>query len=313
MLGCVMQLQSIPNPLGLLWLKRRVQGCGCMRTQVIQHHYDLVRIRKMHIDQLLHTLCPIDRSALVSHLDVPPVVQRREEQEQIADAVTLERTLEALRLARLNREWRDHLDMLLFVALIEADERTFGIERPRVDIKHIFHRGDEGGIGFGWDLPLLLQPRLKFVFFSVRRTVSGAILSTTPSATSLSASKTNVQRSAPSGGAPQARATSWASCAPSSLRRDGPAHFLRYSAASRPAVTKARRTRSTVGTLTDTASAIAASLQAGASGAVSALSRMRAWVWEWAEALPLRIRASRVWRCSVVSSTRYFLFNVGLL
>ena len=41
-----------------------------------------------------------------------------------------------------------------------------------VDLQHVLHRTDELGVGLRRDAPLLLQPRLEFVFFSVRRTVS---------------------------------------------------------------------------------------------------------------------------------------------
>ncbi len=41
-----------------------------------------------------------------------------------------------------------------------------------VDAQHILHMVDKLGIVLGRNAPLLLQPRLEFVFFRSRRTVS---------------------------------------------------------------------------------------------------------------------------------------------
>src|SRR5205823_5025373 len=93
-----------------------------------------------------------------------------------------------------------------------------GVVGPGIDVQHILHRRHEAGVGLGRQHPLLLQPRLDLVFFSVRQTVAGSIAPTTSSSTSLSASSFMVQRAWPSGGGPQATAASRASWAPSSLR-----------------------------------------------------------------------------------------------
>src|SRR5215216_4281223 len=103
---------------------------------------------------------------------------------------------------------------MLLITLIKADHRPPGIERPGIHVQDIFHLRDEGGIGFGRDFPFDFQPRLEFVFLSVRRTVSRAIESTNFNSTSLTASSANVQRSAPCGGGEHVIATNWASATP---------------------------------------------------------------------------------------------------
>lgn len=57
-----------------------------MRVQVIQHHADQYRVRKVDVHQIFHTLCKVQRRALLSDLDVSPASERLEEQEQIATA-----------------------------------------------------------------------------------------------------------------------------------------------------------------------------------------------------------------------------------
>ena len=105
-------------------------------------------------------------------------------------------------------------------------------------------RGHELGAHLG-DAPLLLPPRLEFVFFSTCLTVSREMESVNSSFTASSASNRKVQRVCPSGTALQATATRWASCFPSSLRRcPGRGRSLR--ARCNPPSTKRWRTRPTV-------------------------------------------------------------------
>src|SRR5262249_33505346 len=185
--------------------------------------------------------------------------------------------IEALRLPRRRRDRLHHLADQLLAGLVQGDQRPLLVVGSVVDLQHVLHRTDELGVGLGRDAPLLPQPRLDLVFLSTRRTVSSEIVSTTSSSTSRSASSFIVHAVRPCGGAEQARAISRASPRPSSFGcRAGRSRGLRPRAASRPCSTKRWRTRSTVATLTSTASAMRWSSQAGPPGAASALSRMRA-------------------------------------
>ena len=97
----------------------------------------------------------------------------------------------------------------VFTGLDETDQRVSRIDRPGVEVEHIFHVQHKLGIRRRRNTPFLLQPRLKFVFLSTCRTVSCEILSTYGSSTSLSANKRNVQRAWPTGGVLHVRATRW--------------------------------------------------------------------------------------------------------
>ena len=105
------------------------------------------------------------------------------------------------------------LDQLLG-PFVEADHGTLGVIRSLVDIQRVFHVAHELGVGVGRDDPLLAKPRLEFVFFSVRRTVSSLIADTISSSTSLSANNFNVHFARPSGASPQANEINRASAAP---------------------------------------------------------------------------------------------------
>src|SRR4029453_5021157 len=178
---------------------------------------------------------------------------------------------------------------------------------------HILHPPDELGVMLGRDAPALDAPGLQPVCFKACRTVSYDTVSTTSSSTSRWASSRNVHRVRPSGGALQARATRWASCSPSSLRRYARSGRLRNTAAPNPAVAYAWRTRATLVGWTSRASAITASVQPGPASLWSALSRMRAWARVLAEATPCPIRVRSQARSGSGRTTTYRLRMLGLL
>ena len=65
---------------------------------------------------------------------------------------------------------------------------------PLMDLQHIFHIGYERRVLLRGDYPILLDVRLKFVFFKVRAIVLGLAAGTMSSSTTLPANNFNVQR-----------------------------------------------------------------------------------------------------------------------
>src|ERR1700732_3774606 len=127
--------------------------------------------------------------------------------------------------------------------------------RPLIDLQHILHGRHEAGVGLRRDHPLLLEVRLKFVFFSVRPIVLSLARSTMFSSTTASSSNCNVHRLRPLGGGEQARAISFASEAPSKMRGLAEAgECLRTRTASKPSSTSCWRGRATVSVLVSRAS-----------------------------------------------------------
>jgi hypothetical protein len=97
----------------------------------------------------------------------------------------------AMRARRLNRYpgFLEQLDRLL----VHAQDGMLRIVGFRIGFKDFFHAGHELAILLWRNHPVLDLPLRHAVFFSVLRTVSGLIESTTSKATSSSASSCNVQ------------------------------------------------------------------------------------------------------------------------
>src|SRR5512132_1005746 len=313
MLGGGVEFELVGQPLGLGGSERLVQRGGCVGVEVVLDQHDPLGVRVVDVDEVLDAVGPVDAGAPVADAHVPPAGQRLADQEQVAGAVALVLVVGPCRPARGDRDRRVDLPEQLAAGLVQAHLRPAGVVRAGVDAKHVLHAPHEVGVMLGWDAPALDAPRLQPVCFKACRTVSYEMLSTTSSSTSRSASSRNVHRWRPSGGALHARATRWASCSPSSLRRYSRAGVLRKTAAPRPAVTYTWRTRATVVGWTSNASAITASVQPGPASPWSALSKMRAWVRALAEATPCPIRVRSRARSWSDRATTYRLRMLGLL
>src|SRR5512132_2922520 len=294
-LGCVVQLQPVGQPLGLRRRERRVQRRRRVGVEVVLDQHDHVGVGIVHIDQLPDAVRPVDPGPPLAHRHMPPATQRLAHQEHVAHP--LPHVLVILACWPAGRGWqrRSHLGQQLPAGLVQTHLRAAWVIGPGVDLQHVLHPPAEFGVLLGWDAPALGQPRLEPVCFKTCRTVSRERSSTTSSSTSRPASSRNVHRLRPSGGALHANATKRASCSPSSLRRYSRAGGLRCTAASSPAVTYCWRTRATVAGWTSNASAITRSVQPGPASPWLALSRMRAWVSARAGAAPWPIS---VWSCA---------------
>src|SRR5215213_2899298 len=293
MLGGVMDLQLLQQPPCLRRREGLVQRRRLVRVQVVHHQHDLLRLRVPFVHQQANGFREIDGRAPLRDAHVPLPGQRLAHHEQVRRPLPLVFVVGPRRPAWGGRHRHARLGDQLLAGLVQADLRSLGVAGPLVDLQHVLHLAHEVRALLGRDHPLLLAPRLEVVFLSVVRTHSGLMAPTTSSATSRSAKSFKVQRSRPSGGGLHAKATRRASCAPSSLRYCRPVGRWRCRAASRPSSTNAWRTRWTVDRPTSTASAILASGQPGPLSAWSALSRMRAWAWVVAAALPARNSACR--------------------
>src|SRR5258707_1338376 len=210
--------------------------------------------------------------------------------------------------SRLRGDRRARLDDQLLRGFVEAHERTLRIVRPLIDLQHVFHVGHKGRAGVRRDHPLLLAMRFENVFFSVRPIVLLLARSTMCSSTTFSSSRRRLQRAKPSGAGERVSAINFASAAPSKIRgRAELGLYLRLNTASNPSSTSWRLVRSIVGILVSSAAAIRLSLQPSPSSDTSAFSRMRAFVSNCAERLPLRINSSSWARSSALNRTTYFL------
>ena len=192
-------------------------------------------------------------------------------------------------MSRFGGDRRARVDDQLLRGFVEAHERALRIVRSLIDFQDVFHGGDKRRVGVGRNHPLLLAVRLENVFFSVRPIVLSLARSTICSSTTFSSSRRRLHLAKPSGTGESVSAISFASAAPSKIRRRAEFElYLRANTASNPSSTSWRLVRSTVAMLVSSAAAIRLSLQPSPASDMSAFNRMRAFVSSWAERLPLQ-------------------------
>src|SRR5271154_3845966 len=279
-----------------------------MRAQIVLDQHDFFGVGKMLVGEFLQHLRVIGGGVAVGDLDATPPLQRRKDHEQVGDAVALVFVIVPGRLPRLGGDRRARLYDQLLGSFVQTHERTIGIARLLVGFQHVFHGGEEAGVGVRRDHPLPIAVRFERVFFNVRPIVLSLAFSTMFNSTTFSSSRRRLQRANPSGAGEQVRAINLASDARSKIR--GRAEFglyLRFSVASRPSSTSCRRIRPTLLMLVSNALAITLSLQPSPTSDTSAFRSMRALVSDCAGLLPAWTIPSSCSRSHALSLTTYFL------
>src|SRR5699024_9261935 len=278
-----------------------------VRVQVIPYQDDLLRVWVVVIKQRLDLFGQVDGGFRWAHRNLAPAAQGFGEHEMGDTAQALVFIVDAPGLSGLHRQWSACFADQLGGLLVETDHRSQGIVRALIHRQHIFHGGDKRRILLGWNHPILTAVRFEFVFLSARITVGAEMESTISKATNSSASRRSVQRAWPAGGSLQAICSKRAWPSPSRIGvRDERACRLRSKAASKPWVTKRRRTLYTVCWAHEKAEAVWAAGHFGPSA--SDFSRILACLILYAAALPvLTIWVSRS-RSSGVNRTMYRLF-----
>src|SRR5208283_28396 len=292
--------------------KGRVERGGRVRAQIVLDQPDLVGVGKMHVGQFLEHLRVIGGGVAVGDLDAAPALQRRENHEYIGHAVSLVFVIVPDGSSGSGRNRSARLDDQLLGGFIQTDEGAIGIARLLVSIQHVFHGGDEAGVGVRRDHPLPIAVGLEDVFFRVLPIVLSLAFSTMFNSTTFSSSRRKLQCANPSGAGEQVRAINFTSAAPSKIR--GRAEFglyLRVSAAAIPSSTSRRRVRPILLMLVSNAAEIALSLQPSPASDTSAFSSMRAFVSDCAGCLPAQIIASSCSRSFALSFTTYFLTEIS--
>src|SRR5699024_12598070 len=92
--------------------------------------------------------------------------------EPTGDSTTLELGVVSGRLTGADRQRYTGFANQLAWCFVHAVHRIGCIVGPPIHVEYVFHSRDELAIGFRWDYPTDLSPRLDFVFFRTRRTVS---------------------------------------------------------------------------------------------------------------------------------------------
>src|SRR5271166_2363292 len=120
----------------------------------------------MHVGWAFEDFRVVDGGVAICHFDMAPALQRREDHEEIGDAVALIFVVVSRGLSRLGWDRRTGLGNQLLGGLVQAHQRTGGISRLLVGFQHVFHGGDEARAGFGRDHPLPIAVRLERVFLA---------------------------------------------------------------------------------------------------------------------------------------------------
>ena len=80
-LGRVVDLQLVSQPLGFIRCEGLVEGAGCGRVQVIQDQDDLLGVEIAHLDQVFDLLGPVVSRPLLRHARPAHILQRLRDQE----------------------------------------------------------------------------------------------------------------------------------------------------------------------------------------------------------------------------------------
>ena len=139
---------------------------------------DLFGVGKMHVGQFLEHLCVIGGGVAVGDLDAAPALERRENHEYIGHAVSLVFVIVPDDSSGSRRNRSARLDDQLLGGFIQTDEGAIGIARLLVSFQHIFHGGDEAGVGVRRNHPLPIAVGLEDVFFRVLPIVLSLAFST---------------------------------------------------------------------------------------------------------------------------------------
>src|SRR5207237_1033996 len=156
------------------WLKGFIESRGRMGIEVILHDTNIFRPRIDLINQPADAVGVVDLAAMLRHLDMAPAPGGVDEEQQVGRAQPLILVIDVLCLPWFHRLWGPHLRLRGHQLFVKAD---FGVARVvllDVSVQHILHGRDELR-SYGWDAPLLVLPRLEFVFLSNWRMVSGEI------------------------------------------------------------------------------------------------------------------------------------------
>ena len=245
MLRRVPKLEPLSHPQGLLRCTGFLPRCGAVRVPVVHDPYDLLagdRILRAFPEELR----PVPRRASVSDVHRTPGFVGRERQEEMGRTVSLVFVVDDFWRPGPHGAGKAGFLRRLPAGLIPADPNLVFGNLPRIRVPHLLPRRHERRVAARGKAPVRFQPRLDLLFFRILRTVSFEMLSTISLSIRRPARSFRVPRTPPSGGEEPARATRFASFAPSRSFGRRFSGSRRRRAASRPSRTQRLRRRSTV-------------------------------------------------------------------
>ena len=159
----VMELQALGDASCFGWLEGIVQRAQLVSVEVVQHQPYRLCVRVCLVNQPPHLMSEVHSSAPLGHLDMPPASFRLTEHEQVSSAVSLVLVVISFHPTRLGADGRSLIDHQLLGRLVETDHGMVRVVVCVVQVQHVLHPSHELPAHLG-DAPLLLLPRLEFVF-----------------------------------------------------------------------------------------------------------------------------------------------------
>jgi hypothetical protein len=198
-LGGRMDRSWIGNALGLSGGKGfRKRGLS-VRMPMVHHPAHLFHVRSMVLNQFVDNVRPIHCCPRRSDCGIPLPRSGCKSHKHVRRPVSVIRGILAQRLPRLRRERRTHFAHQRGRHCISTPLGTRRSRRLFIDLSDCFHGTDAGRRLLWGETPCLLLPRLKGMFFTVRRTVSWDTVATISTSTIVSARLRQVHRAWPSG------------------------------------------------------------------------------------------------------------------
>lgn len=132
----------------------------------------------MNVNQIPHRQSEVDACSMFGDFEMTPPQKGLEENEQIACPIAFILVIIPHRHCWRHGDRNASFTNQLIGSFIKIYHWTLGIKRFSIEIQNIFHAPDEIGT-YLRETPLFSLPRLGFVFFNRRRTVSREIASHT--------------------------------------------------------------------------------------------------------------------------------------
>src|SRR6266849_3079142 len=243
----VVDFQTPGQLMGLVCWKSFVQRSDTVGVQIVAHQFHLSSLWVVLFQQAAYFLGPIDAGPAVPTTDATPATQRVEKHKHSLHPTTLIVIILTRRLAGSQRQRRLLVAYQLLAGFIHTNQGLFRRVFGGIDIEDVFHLSNEPRPVPFRNAPTLLAPRLQFIFFSARRTLSAQTEVTILRAFNSLAKSFRVQRVRPAGAWLQHMAIRWASTRPSIFAgTGGVSRTLRSSTGFSPSKTNRLRIRSTV-------------------------------------------------------------------
>src|SRR5260370_31354024 len=219
-----------------------------MGVQIIQDHINAVSVGIQDIHEIAHGESKFAFGATAGDKGMALSSFGFSKDKHVARAVALIFMVLPAWVTRSHGKRWARLFEQLETLLIETDHGSLGVIGLVIQTQYTFHLRQEQRRNLG-DAPAFYLPRLNLFFSRMRRTVSGAICSITPSSTKRWAKSSSVHRARPSVGWEHAKAVSFLSCISPTLPPP-PLPALSVRATSSPSSQKRNRVRRTVSSAT---------------------------------------------------------------